>query len=161
MVSFIHITDKKDEQLIMRNGIGAARRRTGVRSVYATPVVPNFATAHQWARELKRRGIRTLICVQFKIPDEELVLVGQYNGEKLEMAAAEALGAVLNHTDPMGLEVIIPRRITAREVTRTYPAPRITGWRYYPNAKGKQPFCHCKWCNRGEIRASRIIREDT
>jgi hypothetical protein len=161
MVSFIHITDKKDEQLIMRNGIRAAKRRTGVRGVYATPVVPNFATTHQWARELKRWGIRTLICVQFKIPDEELVLVGQYNGEKLEMAAAEALGAVLNHTDPMGLEVIIPRRITAREVTRTYPAPRITGWRYYPKAKGKQPFCHCKWCNRGEIRASRIIREDT
>jgi hypothetical protein len=161
MVSFIHITDNKDEQLIMRNGIRAAKRRTGVRGVYATPVVPNFATTHQWARELKRRGIRTLICVQFKIPDEELVLVGQYNGEKLEMAAAEALGAVLNHTDPMGLEVIIPRSITAREVTRTYPAPRNTGWRYYPNAKGKQPFCHCKWCNRGEIRASRIIREDT
>ena len=161
MVSFIHITDKKDEQLIMRNGIRAAKRRTGVRGVYATPVVPNFSTTHQWARELKRRGIRTLIRVQFKIPDEELVLVGQYNGEKLEMAAAEALGAVLNHTDSMGLEVIIPRRITAREVTRTYPAPRITGWRYYPNAKGKQPFCHCKWCNREEIRASRIIREDT
>jgi hypothetical protein len=161
MVSFIHITDKKDEQLIMRNGIRAAKRRTGIRGVYATPVVPTFATTHQWARELKRRGIRTLMCVQFKIPDEELVLVGQYNGEKLEMSAAEALGAVLNHTDPMGLEVIIPRRITAREVTRTYPAPRITGWRYYPNAKGKEPFCHCKWCNRGEIRASRIIREDT
>ena len=159
MVFFIHITDKKDEQLVMRNGIRAAKRRTGVRGVYATPVVPNFATTHQWARELKRRGIRTLICVQFKIPDEELVLIGQYNGQKLEMAAAEALGAVLNHTDPMGLEVVIPRRITAREVTRTYPAPRITGWRYYPNAKGKQPFCHCKWCNRGEIRASRIIRD--
>ena len=99
--------------------------------------------------------------MQFKIPDEELVLVGQYNGEKLEMAAAEALGAVLNHTDPMGLEVIIPRRITAREVTRTYLRRASPAGRYYPNAKGKQPFCHCTWCNRGEIRASRIIREDT
>jgi hypothetical protein len=160
MVSFIHIADKNDEQAILRNGIRSMNRRAGVRGVYATPVVPNFATTHQWSRELKRRGIRTLICVQFKIPDEHLVLVGAYNGEKLEMTAAEALDAVLKHTDPMGLEVVIPRKITAREITRTYLAPQTTGWRYYPTAKGKRPFCHCKWCNRGEIRAKRIIRED-
>jgi hypothetical protein len=84
------------------------------------------------------------MCVQFKIPDVEPVLVGKFNGEKLEMTAAEAAGAVLNHSDPMGLEVIIPRKITANEVMRTYLAPRITGWRYYPTAKGKPPFCHCK-----------------
>lgn len=160
MVSFIHIADKKDEQAILGSGIKAMKRRSGIRGVYALPVVPNYATTHQWARELKRRGNRTLICVQFKIPDVEPVLVGKYNGEKLEMTAAEAAGVVLNHSDPMGLEVIIPRKITANEVTRTYLAPRIIGWRYYPTAKGKPPFCHCKWCNRGEIRASRIIRED-
>jgi hypothetical protein len=127
MVSFIHIADKNDEQAILRNGIRSKNRRAGVRGVYATPVVPNFATTHQWSRELKRRGIRTLICVQFKIPDEDLVLVGAYNGEKLEMTAAEALGAVLKHTDPMGLEVVIPRKISAREITRTYLAPQTTG----------------------------------
>jgi hypothetical protein len=160
MVSFIHIADKNDEQAILRNGIRAVKRRTGIRGVYATPVVQNFATTHQWARELKRRGIRTLVCVQFRVADEHHVLVGKYNGEKLEMTAAEALGVILNLSDLMGLEVVIPRKITAREITRTYPAPRITGWRYHPNAKGKRPFCHCKWCNRGEIRASRIIRED-
>ena len=160
MVSFIHIADKKDEQAILGSGIKAMKRRSGLRGVYALPVVPNYATTHQWARELKRRGNRTLICVQFKIPDLEPVLVGKYNGEKLEMTAAEAAGAVLNHSDPMGLEVIIPRKVTANELTRIYIAPRITGWRYYPAAKGKPPFCHCKWCNRGEIRASRMIRED-
>jgi hypothetical protein len=159
MVSFIHIADKNNEQAILRDGIKSAKR-AGVRGLYAMPVIPNFATTHQWARELKRRGKRTLMCVQFKIPNEELVLVGKYNGEKLEMTAAEALGAILNHTDPMGLEVIIPRKITASEITRTYLAPRITGWRYYPTAKGKKPFCHCKWCNRGQIRAQRLIRED-
>jgi hypothetical protein len=161
MVSFIHIADKNDEQAILQNGITAIKRRTGVRGVYATPVVPNFATTHQWARELKRRGVKTLICVQFKIPDDESVLVGKYNGDKLQMTAAEALGAVRDHTDPMGLEVVIPRNVTWMEIRRTYLAPRITGWRYYPGAKGKRPFCHCKWCNRGEIRAKRIIREDT
>jgi hypothetical protein len=159
MVSFIHIADKNHEKLILRNGIRSVKRRSGFRGVYAMPVVPNFTTTHQWARELKRWSIGTLICVQFRVPDEDPVLVGKYNGEKLEMTAAEALGAVLEHTDPMGLEVVIPRKIAPKEITRTYLAPRVTGWRYYPAAKGKRP-CHCKWCNRGEIRAQRLIREE-
>jgi hypothetical protein len=159
MVSFIHIADKNKEQAILRNGIRSGKRRSGVRGVWAMPVVPNFSTTHQWARELRRRPIRTLLCVQFNVPDEEQVLVGKYDGEKLEMTAAEAVSAILDHADPMGLEIVIPRKITAKEITRTYLAPRITGWRYYPAAKGKPPFCHCKWCNRGEIRAQRLIRE--
>lgn len=124
------------------------------------PVLPDFSTTHQWARELKRRSIKTLICVQFRIPDEDPVLVGPFNGEKLRMTAAEAVRTVLIHTDPRGLEVLIPRKIDPREIMRTYLAPRVTGWRYYPEAKGRPPFCRCKWCNRGEIRAQRIIRED-
>lgn len=160
MVTFVHIADKNSEKLILRNGIRSVKRRSGIRGVYAMPVVPNFTTTHQWARELKRRPVRTLICVQFKIPDEEFVLVGKYNGDKLEMTAAEALGTVLEHTDPMGLEVVIPRKIAAGEITRAYLAPRVTGWRYYPKAKGRLPCCHCKWCNRGEIRAQRLIREE-
>jgi hypothetical protein len=159
MISFLHIADKNDEGSILKNGLRSAKRKTGPRGVYAVPVVPSYATTHQWARELKRRGARTLICVQFKIPSDESVFVGKYNGDKLEMTASEAAAAVLKHTDPMGLEVIIPRRIMPKEITRTYLAPRITGWRYYPGAKGKKPFCHCKFCNRGEIRAKRLIRE--
>jgi hypothetical protein len=160
MASFVHIADKNSEDAILRNGIRSTKRRSGNQGVYAMPVLPNFSATHQWARELKRRPIRSLVCVQFRIPDEEPVLVGPYNGEKLEMTAAEAIHAILSHTNPMGLEVLIRRRIDRKEITRTYPAPRITGWRYYPNAKGKPPFCHCKWCNRGEIRAQRLIRED-
>jgi hypothetical protein len=64
---------------------------------------------------------------------------------RVEMTAAEALGAVPDHIDPMGLEIVIPRKITPREITRTYLAPRITGRRYFPTAKGKPPFCQCKW----------------
>lgn len=160
MVSFIHIADKDDEASIVRNGIRSLKRKRGVPGVYALPVVPNHATTHQWARELKRSGVKTLLCVQFRIPDDEIVSVGKYNGEKLQMTASEAAAAVLTHTDPMGLEVLVPRKIKAREITRTYLAPRLTGWRYYPEAKGQNPFCPCKFCNRGEIRAQRLIRED-
>lgn len=160
MVSFIHIADKNDEQAILRGGIQAPKRRSGIRGVYAMPIVPNFSTTHQWARELRRRGNRAQVCVQFRIPDDERVIVGKYNGSKVEMTAAESLGAVLNHTDPIGLEIIIPRKIETAEIRRTYTAPRITGWRFSPTAKGKPPFCRCRFCNRGEIKASRIIRED-
>jgi hypothetical protein len=159
IVSFLHIADKNKEDSIVKNGIRSAKVKAG-RGVYAVPVVPNHAMTHQWARELKRSGVRTLICVRFKIPNMESVLIGKYNGEKLHMTACEAATAFLTHTDPMGLEVIIPRRILPKEITTTYLAPRITGWRYYPEAKGKKPFCHCKFCNRGEIRAQRLIRED-
>ena len=159
MVSFVHIADRNDEVSIVKNGIRSMKRKTGVRGVYAVPVVPNYATTHQWARELKRRGVNTLLCVRFGIPDDEFVFIGKYNGEKLQMTASEAAASVLTHTDPMGLEVVVPRKIMAKEITRTYLAPRITGWRYYPEAKGKKPFCHCKFCNRGEIRAQRLIRE--
>ena len=160
MVSFLHIADKNEEKSIVKNGIRAGKRKAA-RGVYAVPVVPSYAMTHQWARELKRSGVRTLICVQFRIPNDESVLVGEYNGEKLEMSAGEAAAAFLKHTDSMGLEVIIPRKILPKEITGSYLAPRIAGWRYYPDAKGKKPFCHCKFCNRGEIRAQRLIREDT
>ena len=160
MVSFLHIADKKNEESIVKNGIRSGKRKSGPRGVFAVPIVPSYATTHQWARELKRSGVKTLICVQFRISNDELVFVGKYNGEKATMSAADATAAVLEHTDPMGLEVIVPRRIMPKEITRTYLAPRITGWRYYPDAKGNKPFCHCKFCNRGEIRAQRLIRED-
>src|SRR6185369_3337646 len=67
MISFVHIANKDDEQSIVKSGVRSTKRRTGPRGVYAVPVVPNYAMTHQWARELKRTGIRTLICVQFKV----------------------------------------------------------------------------------------------
>jgi len=76
------------------------------------------------------------------------------------MAASEAAGAFFRHTGAMGLEVVIPRKIMSKEIARVYLAPGITGWRYYPEAKGKKPFCPCKYCNRGEIRAQRLIKDD-
>ena len=102
MVSFLHIADKNEEKSIVKNGIRAGKRKAA-RGVYAVPVVPSYAMTHQWARELKRSGVRTLICVQFRIPNDESVLVGEYNGEKLEMSAGEAAAAFLKHTDSMGL----------------------------------------------------------
>jgi hypothetical protein len=155
VASFIHIADANNRRLIEKNGIKAGRS-----GVYCTPVIKDFSVTHQWSRELKRKGVKSLLCFQFRIPDEELVTVGMYNGDKMLMSAAESVATIASHTAPLGLEVIIKRRILPAEIARIYPAPKITGWRYYPGAKGKKPFCHCRYCNRGEIRAQRLIRED-
>lgn len=155
MASFIHLADAKSCKLIQKNGIKA-----GKRGLFCSPVTKTFSVTHQWARELRRKGVRSFVCVQFRIPDDELVSVGMYNGEKLVMTAAESVATVESHTAPMGLEVLLSRKILPVEITRIYPAPKITGWRYYPAAKGKKPFCHCRYCNRGEIRAQRLIREE-
>jgi hypothetical protein len=155
MASFVHVADERKRKLIEKNGI-----RSGKKGVFCMPVTNNFSVTHQWSRELKRRGARALICIQFRVSDDDEVSVGMYNGKKMKMTAAEAVGTIAVHTAPMGLEVIFGRKITPREITRIYAAPKITGWRYYPAAKGKQPFCHCRFCNRGEIRAQRLIKED-
>lgn len=155
MASFIHTADEKKKRLIEKNGIKA-----GKKGVFCIPITKNFAVTHQWARELKRTGVKSLVCVQFRVSDEEIVSVGMYNGEKIFMTAAESVTTVTQHVSPMGLEIIFPRKIFPKEIVRIYPAPKITGWRYYPTAKGKKPFCHCRFCNRGEIRAKRLIRED-
>ena len=140
MASFIHLADAKKRRLIEKNGIKAAKR-----GIFCVPVISNFSVTHQWSRELKRTGVKELICIQFRVPDDEAVTLGRYNGEKISMSAAESVATVMAHTN---------------EIARIYPAPRVVGWRYSPEAKGKQPFCHCRYCNRGEIRASRLIRDD-
>lgn len=155
MASFIHLADAKNQRLLEKNGI-----KVGKKGVFSTPITKNFSVTHQWSRELKRTGVKSLVCVQFRVPDDEVVSVGRYNGDKISMTAAESVATVANHTDPMGLEVIFNRKILPKEIVRIYPAPKTVGWRYYPEAKGKKPFCHCRYCNRGEIRAQRLIRED-
>jgi hypothetical protein len=155
MASFIHIADEKKRRLIEKNGIKA-----GKQGVFCCPVTKNFPVTHQWSRELKRTGVKSLVCVQFRIPDNEMVSVGAYNSKKIAMSASEAVATVMEHDSPMGLEVLIPRKVLAKEISKIYPTPKLIGWRYYPEAKGKKPFCHCRFCNRGEIRAQRLIRED-
>ncbi|MBK8800845.1 MAG: hypothetical protein IPN71_02095 [Fibrobacteres bacterium] len=159
MSSFIHITDANEASLIQRSGIKLSRIGTR-KGVYCFPVLKDFHMSHQWARELKRSGVRGLVCIQFKLPDDMVVEVGKYNQDKIRLASSEAIHTIMNHSDPYGLEVIVPEKILPSQIQRIYPAPRLTGWRYYPEAKGKKPFCHCRYCNRGEIKANRLIRED-
>ena len=58
--------------------------------------------------------------------------------------------------DRQGWEVIIPRRVHPKEIHRVRSLPQVVGWRFSPGAKGRPPFCTCKYCTRGEYGARRM-----
>ena len=119
------------------------------------PVTRNFYVSHQWLRELKRKGQRTLAAVYFRVPDEDLVWIGHYLEHHRSTTAAQAVALVLAADNPEGYQVLVPRRIPPTAITRTRILPQILGWRYYPGAHGRPP-CTCPVCLRGEIRSRRL-----
>jgi hypothetical protein len=143
MATFVHLTPEKNVKAILRNGISRLRRTTDrPHGIYAMPVTRNFYVSHQWLRELKRGGQAPIAGVYFRIPDDERVWVGHYNRSHQEMTAAEAAGLVGKGENVEGYEIIVPRRIEAKEINRIKMPPQIVGWRYYPEAHGKKP-CGC------------------
>jgi len=74
--------------------------------------------------------------------------------------AAEAAKIFHEHRDGLGLEVIVPKSLPKSSITRVYLPSQVLGWRIQPEAKGKKPFCGCRYCNRGEINAYRVITEE-
>ena len=157
MPQFIHLTDERILTRLKKSGIGMTVWGKKVRCVYATPVLKDFQVSHQWLRELKNKGIRTIGALQFRIPDEEEVLVGRYNEEPLTVTAAQAVKVFMDHSTGLGLQILVRRRIEPKEITRSYVPTQIIGWRYYPDAHGRTP-CGCDYCQKGLIK-SRKIRE--
>ena len=157
MSMLVHIADARDEASIRRAGIraalGAGTRGEGV---YLMPVLPNYFVSHQWLRELKRRGARTMIAVYVRIPDDEPVYVGHYNSEPLLMTASGAAGLVMHAPDARGYELFVPRKIGASEVHAVRGVNDVVGWRYHPDAHGRPP-CGCPVCNpKGQIRSRKL-----
>jgi hypothetical protein len=158
---FLHLTDAKLLERIARNGIATHRwGRENLRCLFATPVLKNFQISHQWLRELKRNGARTIGAVQFRIPDAEEVLVGRYNEDPLKVTAAKAVKIFMDHSTGLGLQILILRRIDPKEITRTYIPQQVIGWRHFPEAHGKPPFCYCDYCLRGEIKSRKMRRKN-
>src|SRR5215470_349095 len=119
MAMFVNLTAAKNVKAILRNGISRLRKSTRYSSgIFAMPVTRNFYLSHQWLRELKRRGQGPIAAIYFRISDDETVWIGHYNGVHLQMTAAEAAAAIHAAESPEGFEVIIPRRISAKEIHR-------------------------------------------
>jgi hypothetical protein len=161
MAFFVHLAPENEADAIRRSGIKPRRIRVGApegyeRIVFAMPVTSDFFISHQWLRELKRNGQRSIVGVYFRIPDDQIVMVGHYNQAHSEMAASEAVGVVFNAEHAEGYEVIIPRKIEAKEIHEIKRLPQVLGWRYFPESHGQKP-CGCPVClSRGEIKSKRI-----
>jgi len=158
MPQFIHLTDDREISMIQKGGIKAVSlhgRKEKV--VFATPVLPEYYQSHQWLRELKRQGIRTISAVQFRVADDMPVSVGRYNEEHIDATAAESVKIFMEHTTGLGLEVIFSCSIPAKSITRIYTPDQVTGWRYYPesHSDGRKP-CGCPYCQRGQIKNRRL-----
>ena len=158
MAMFVHLAPESRLVLIRRNGIRPLRRAVGhlPGGVFAVPVTRNFYVSHQWLRELKRRNQGPIAGVYFRVPDDERVCVGHYDQHHRWLSASEAVAEFMAAEDAQGWEVIIPRRIEASEIHKTRRIRQVVGWRFFPNAKGKPPFCTCKFCTRGEYGARRL-----
>jgi hypothetical protein len=158
MPLFVHLAPESRLAQIRRNGISRLRRASGDRpaGVFAVPVTRNFYVSHQWLRELKRRGQGVLSGVYFRVPDDQPVWVGHYGQVHRLMTAAQAVAEFHAAEDRQGWEVIIPRRVHPKEIHRVRSLPQVVGWRFSPGAKGKPPFCTCKYCTRGEHGARRM-----
>lgn len=156
MAMFVHLTPEKNVKAILRAGIRRLRERSQrPGGVYAMPVTRNFYVSHQWLRELKRNGQRTICAVYFRIPDGEEVWVGHYSQNHRSMTAAEAGAIMLSTESREGYEVVIPRKITEHEIHRVRHLRQVVGWRYMPDAH-RLSTCMCIVCNPpGSIKSRR------
>jgi len=149
---FLHLAPAARERSIRRSGLAGARAsfpdEAGAalvlpRAVYAMPVVPDFWTLHQWTREMRRRNGERLVAVHFRLPDDEPVHVGRYAQPHRLLPAAAAARWVMDH--PEGAEIVVPRKVTRREVVAVRQAPQLVGWVQSPDEK--DPFgCVCAVC---------------
>jgi hypothetical protein len=125
------------------------------RLVWAFPVTPNFTVSHQWLRELKRDGARTLVALTFRIEDDEPVFVRHYSQMPHAMRAAEAVGLIRSQADPLGYEVMIPRRIRPSEIMSVRHVRQVVGWRAIPDRQ-RAVVCSCPVCVRpGTVKSAR------
>jgi hypothetical protein len=158
MTMFVHLTPESNLPRICRSGIRRPRKARGELpvGVFAVPVTRNFFVSHQWLRELGRHQSRPIAAVYFRVPDDEPVWVGHYRQVGQLMSAADAMREFMTAEDRLGWEVVVPRSIAAREIHRTRRVPQVLGWRYWPGANGKPPFCTCRFCTRGEYGAAKL-----
>lgn len=156
MAAFVHLTTVSNLTRIRRGGIRTAK---GAPGVYAMPVLPDFQRSHQWLRELRRwNGGRSVVAVYFRVPGDTPAVFGRYNREHSEGTADEAVAALMALEDAGGFESAILRDVTTDEITSIRHLPQLTGWRYFPEAKGRKPFCTCEYCQKG-LPFSRRLRD--
>lgn len=142
MAVLVHITKAENEKSILRSGI-----RTGKQSgcLYFMPHTNEFLISHQWARELKRYGVKNFMAVDFKLPKEQEVWFGKYFEGHTKLPLNRAIERFLSLDEKYGYEFILERKVDPKEILKTRSIPKPMGWRYEPSAHGKEP-CPCPMC---------------
>lgn len=160
MATFIHIFAESDCASIKRSGI--RMQKTSYREydgVFLSPVTSDYYFTHQWARELKRFENVPKLAARVRIPDTEKVWVGRYNEPHDKLSAAEAIRFACEQETPRGLEVILPRKVSSKEIIAVYRPNRNTGWRFFPESNGEKPLGYPEY-QRGEPYSRKLRLED-
>jgi len=148
MAIFVHVAPEKKIKSIERSGIKPSEI---VQGVYCMPMTENYVATYQWNRELKRsEQNKQMKAVHFRIPDEEMVYIGHYTDreEKQFVKASEAVKLFRKMENKMGYEIIVPRKITKKEIIKIKNVNQNAGWRYYPKAH-ETKLCICSGCISG------------
>ena len=156
MPILLHITDERFEARIRRSGITPSK---GSGVVYCMPVTQSHLVSHQWVRELKLGGTKNFLGVYFRLPSDEPVWSGKFHEEHRQHGLGDAIARLRSLDDPLGFEVLVPRKILPSELHRLRPIHQRTGWRYYPGAHGKRP-CGCPACQRSGGPGSAKLRRE-
>ena len=152
MPTLVHFADEKRAKMILKTGLKLGKYSSGI---YCMPVLQNFYVSHQWLRELKSSSVKTLIAVYFKVDTSELVYAGKYGTRHKLITLGKAIAEIKSIEDPLGYELIVDRKIEAKEVSRIKLLPQNIGWRYMPDSHNKKP-CLCEFCLRGTIKSSKL-----
>lgn len=131
---------------------------TGGKGVFCMPALPNYYASHQWLREIRRgsHGRTPLVAIDFRLPSNEMVLVGHFSEPHVQVTISEAAGIIMSAEEPLGYEILLPRSVARDEIHKVRSVPQVIGWRYYPKAKGNRPSCTCNCCIRGEYGANKL-----
>lgn len=153
-----HLAPEKSAGSIRRSVIKAASWASATtHGVFCMPILPNYLATHQWLQELKGRGQRTIVAIDFRLRSEEIVWFGHYGRPHEEMSLGRAIGLLMKVSDALGFEVIVPRSIYPDEIIRVRRPSQILGWRYYPGSHGRRPTCACRMClPKGAIKSRRL-----
>jgi hypothetical protein len=146
--------------LIPANLAARARKsglKAGAHGLYCMPLLPNYFISHQWMRELKRRGQRTFVAIDFRLRSDEKIAVGHYGHDKITTSVGRAIADIMRSEDPRGWELILPRSVAADEIVNVRPVARVVGWRYFPDAHARKP-CACRYCLKGEYNSRSILQ---
>lgn len=152
MPTLVHLADEREAVNIKRSGIKIGKYRQGI---FCMPVLQNFYLSHQWLRELKRGGVKTFVGIYFKVNSKTKVFAGKYNSEHKYIELGQAIKELQSLDDPLGYEIIIDRKIEAKEIEKIKSLPQNIGWRYKPRSNGQRP-CSCNYCIKSSIKANEI-----